>query len=287
MFDSNTVGENLSRAAAAIKVCFWRLFGVLWLYYLISCGVSWVFGESWALSAIVSLAVLLPLGAGICSCFLKAIRGQKIGISDVFAAFRSGSYLRVLGGMLRMVLFIAVWLLIPALLGIVYFFAALFNAAGGAILSTASLAMAAVFIYKLLQYSFAPLVLIDHPEVSAADALKVSMRYTSGLKGRLFGTALIFAAAEAAVALAAYALFANWVLSFQTGVGAIDAAVFAVIAVMGLSAVLGVFCGLTYASFYNNADAIFCPYRGTAQQVNPWDTAEYRNMHQDGENDRD
>lgn len=282
MLNSNTIGDNLSRATAAIKVYFWQLFGMSLLYNLISYGFSRLFGDSRILAFIVSIFVLFPMSAGIYFCHLKAIRGQKIGLSDLFAAFRDGSFLRVFGGMLWLLLWVTLWALVPIMLFVFAAFGSLFGVMGMPILWLSMIIMIAVILCKFLQYSFTPLILLDHPEVSATDALKVSMRYTSGLKGRLFGTILIFAAIEAAVALAVWVLF--WIL-FLTSGAIITTSITVFIGANVFVAVFGVFCQLTYASFYNNADAAFCPYRGFAQSANPWVTSGYRDMHQKNRSD--
>ncbi len=115
------------------------------------------------LSTLVSIFVLLPLTVGYNAFSLRVYRGEE---ADVGGMFRDGfaNYLRHVGGMLWMALFTFLWTLLFIVPGIV----------------------------KALAYFMAPYILADCPDVTATDALKLSMRMTSGHKGRVFVMGLSF-----------------------------------------------------------------------------------------------
>lgn len=101
---------------------------------------------------------LLPFSnVGRVSLSLSVARRQK---ASVLQPYRSGAknYLRKLGGMLWMALFIFLWSLLFVVPGII----------------------------KAYSYRFTPYILADCPNVKARDALKLSMRMTDGIKGEIF-----------------------------------------------------------------------------------------------------
>jgi uncharacterized membrane protein len=100
---------------------------------------------------------------GYHSFALRVYRGQQGDIGDMF---RSGffNYWRKVGGMLWMYLFTWLWSLLFIIPGIV----------------------------KAMAYFMTPYILVDCPNVTATDALKLSMRMTYGYKGEIFVMFLSF-----------------------------------------------------------------------------------------------
>ena len=95
--------------------------------------------------------------------FIKIWNREKTSANELFSGF-SVNYMRKVGGMAWMTLWTFLWTLLLIIPGIV----------------------------KMYAYSFAPLILADCPNVKARDALKLSMRMTSGHKMKLFVLSLSF-----------------------------------------------------------------------------------------------
>ena len=115
------------------------------------------------LMSMVSIFVVLPLSVGYYSFSLRIYRGVP---ADINGMFREGfsNYWRHVGGMLWMGLFTMLWSLLFVIPGII----------------------------KALAYFMAPYILADCPNVTATDALKLSMRMTAGHKGKIFVMGLSF-----------------------------------------------------------------------------------------------
>jgi len=115
------------------------------------------------LSFLMAVFLYPPVIVGYSSFALRVYRGQQGDISDMF---RTGffNYWRKVGGMLWMYLFTFLWSLLFIIPGIV----------------------------KALAYFMTPYILADCPNVTATDALKLSMRMTNGYKGEIFVMGLSF-----------------------------------------------------------------------------------------------
>ena len=120
---------------------------------------------AWFLFMIISAAVpflgqlllVPPLLVGYASFTTKIYRGQQGDIGDMFSD-GFNDYGRNLGGVLWMYLFIFLWTWLLIIPGII----------------------------KALAYFMTPYILADSKNVSATDALKLSMRMTNGYKGEIF-----------------------------------------------------------------------------------------------------
>ena len=114
------------------------------------------------LSTLVTIFVVLPVCVGYNAFTLRVYRGET---ADIGGMFQNGfsNYWRHVGGMLWMGLFTFLWTLfiIPG-------------------------------IIKALAYFMTPYILADCPNVTATDALKLSMRMTQGHKGKIFVMGLSF-----------------------------------------------------------------------------------------------
>ena len=111
----------------------------------------------------VSIPVTVALQAGMILIFYKTYStGDVPDSKPMFVAFKDfKTFKHIAGGMCWMYLWIFLWALIPVA-GVVF------------------------AIYKAIQYSFTPYILMEEPEVGAMDALKKSMEDTKGLKLQIF-----------------------------------------------------------------------------------------------------
>ena len=104
-----------------------------------------------------------PMTVGFAYFSLKIYRGETGDIGDMFSVGFS-NYWRNIGGMLWMELFVLLWSLLFIIPGIV----------------------------KALAYSMTPYILAENENLPATEAIKVSMRMTSGYKGEIFVMGLSF-----------------------------------------------------------------------------------------------
>ena len=139
----------------------------------------------------LAIFINIPLMVGVSGVFARIYRKEHAHAGEIFLGF-SGHYLRKVGGMLWMMLFIWLWsllviapliLLIPAIKTGMYWVAWLY-------LLSPLLAVPAII--KGLAYSMVPYILADCPDVKAREATKLSMRMTKGHKGAIFVMALSF-----------------------------------------------------------------------------------------------
>jgi uncharacterized membrane protein len=115
------------------------------------------------LSFLMAIFLYPPIIVGYSSFALRIYRGQQGDISDMFRT-SFFNYWRKVGGMLWMYLFTFLWSLLFVIPGIV----------------------------KALAYFMTPYILAECPNVTATDALKLSMRMTYGYKGEIFVMGLSF-----------------------------------------------------------------------------------------------
>ena len=114
-------------------------------------------------TGIGALLLMPPLTVGYAYFSLRIYRGQQGDIGEMFGA-GFNDYVRNLGGILWMQLFTFLWSLLFIIPGII----------------------------KALAYFMTPYILADSKNVSATDALKLSMRMTNGYKGEIFVMFLSF-----------------------------------------------------------------------------------------------
>jgi uncharacterized membrane protein len=149
--------EIKQRAKATFLNAYGISIGAYVLFALISAAVSGV------TAGLGALLIVPPLMVGYSSFVLRIYKGENGDIGDMFSTGFS-DYGRNLGGMLWMELFIFLWSLLFVIPGII----------------------------KALAYSMTPFILADCPNVRATDAIKLSMRMTSGHKGGIFVMCLSF-----------------------------------------------------------------------------------------------
>lgn len=159
------------------------------------------------------------LQCGMIKVYLDGLQGKKVNSSQLFSAFNKNC-LRIVGGMAWKSLWIVIWALIPIV---------------GPIIA----------IVKAYSYAFVPYILVTKPEVTATDALKLSMEMTNGKKGQMFLADICFT-----VGL--------WLVSFVLGflsaipfIGALFTLVLVVLSIAVL-AFSPIFTGLYKAAFYED-----------------------------------
>ena len=150
----------------SIGAIYSRAFGLLakkpillWGLSLM-CSLLTLLASVFGFIPLISLPIIFVLEVGMASVYLDAVRGKNISSDQIFAGFTK-NFFRVAGGMGWMYLWILIWSLIP-IVGIVF------------------------GIIKAYSYRFVPYILINNPEISATEALRVSMRLTDGYKGKMF-----------------------------------------------------------------------------------------------------
>lgn len=189
---------------------------VLWGTSLLSLLLT-LLATGFSVLPIIFLPIALVLQASMAVIYVKGYRREAFVSQDLFAGF--SNFLHVAGGMAWMGLWLLLWALIPVV---------------GPV----------IVIIKSLSYSMTPYILMTQPEISATEALKVSMKMTKGYKGNMFLTYLVFGVALWIVFFLLAMLTAIEVLSMVFGF---------LLMLAGLIVVLfaPLFTGLLQAAFYD------------------------------------
>ena len=150
--------KALAKSAAAEQ----RRVGILTLFlYTVIVLAGAIFNLFPPVGSLIVLATVafidFPLGVGVEGVFIKIFNREKTSVGEMFSSL-SVNYMRKVGGMLWMMLFIYLWTFLLIVPGII----------------------------KAFAYSMTPYILADCPNVNAKEALKLSMRMTDGHKGKLF-----------------------------------------------------------------------------------------------------
>ncbi len=189
---------------------------VLWGTSLLSMLLT-LLATAFSVLPIIYLPIALVLGASMAVIYVKGYRRETFVSQDLFAGF--SNFLHVASGMAWMLLWLILWALIPVV---------------GPI----------ILIVKSLSYSMTPYILMTQPEVSATEALKLSMKLTKGYKGNMFLTYLVFGVAVWIVVFILAMLTAIEVLSMVFGF-------LLFLAVLLLVLFAPLFTGLLQAAFYD------------------------------------
>lgn len=168
----------------------------------------------------IGFIVSILINCGMAKVYIDGLCGKEVNSDQLFAAF-NGNCLRVVGGMLWRTLWIFIWMLVPIV---------------GPI----------VAIVKSYSYSFVPYILMTKPEVTATQALRLSMQMTNGIKGSMFLADLCFIGGAVAIILV-LALFAMIPI-----IGVLFGLVLAVFVILYLLFAT-IFQGLYWAYFYMDA----------------------------------
>ena len=150
-----------------------RLWGVSLLCGLL-CSLAWI---GFAGIPAVAFVIVIALEAGMAMIYLNSYRtGLSPKTAYLFSAFSKDRFLRVVGGMAWMYLWIFLWSLIP-IVGIVF------------------------GVIRTYEYRFTPYILMTRPDVKATEAIQISKKETMGYKGKMFGAEILATLAFALVVL--------------------------------------------------------------------------------------
>ena len=203
-----------------------KAFGVLIKKPIMLWGLSLLSVVITGVASVFSIG-FLPIGiafnflinCGMAKVYLDGLEGKQVNSDQLFSCFNKG-FLRVVGGMAWMNLWIIIWGLIPFV---------------GPICA----------IVKGYSYRFVPYILITKPDVSATQALRLSKEMTQGMKGQMFLADLVLYAAIFLVSLV-LGLFSSIPI-----IGVLFALVMLAFLLV-VAALSSVFVGLYQASFYMN-----------------------------------
>ncbi|MEG2367578.1 MAG: zinc ribbon domain-containing protein [Oscillospiraceae bacterium] len=156
---SPAISEIYRKCFALLKSGSTLLWGLSLLNSLL-CVLAVVLG----VLPIISIPIVLTLNLGMTSIYLNAYLRAPISSAQLFVGFKH--FLHFCGGMAWMALWIFIWALIP-IVGIVF------------------------AVMKFYSYRFVPYILLADPNISAGDALRLSMEQTRGFCGRMFGGDII------------------------------------------------------------------------------------------------
>lgn len=247
--------DAYKRAFAVLKRKPIRLWGLSMLCSLV-CVLAGILTAP--LLIVVGLAFGLIVSTGMSKVYVDAVRGEEINSDQLFVGFSSGRVWRYLGAYAWQLLWICIW----------YFGTGLCTVIGGGVIAVigfafrnvpvlpiifyvlAGLVAAAIgclgsyfLINRSWAYSFLPYILVTKPELTATQALRLSVKMTKGKKLQMFLAKLLF---SACISAALGILFA---LSLIPYVGFIFGIVFVVAAVLVLI-LAPLFEGLVMAYFF-------------------------------------
>lgn len=205
--------SNYRRALGVILKKPLMLFGLVLLGSLLTAVGSAVTMPIVALS----LAVGYLFTCGTAKIYLDGLQEKEVNSKQLFAAFNKNA-LRIAGAMAWRDLWILIWGLIPV---------------AGPVLA----------IIKSYSYRFVPYIIMTNPEISAFDALKLSIKMTEGKKTQMFLADLCFAGGL---------MIAFWVLSLFSMIPYIGILFALITFIASIAAALfgTIFVGLYQAAFF-------------------------------------
>lgn len=148
-----------AEAKEKFKSCYWLCVGVLAVTLLLQGACTAI--SATGIGTVVTLLVTPVLMAGMSFFFLRVYRGENPEFATMFAGFNNFGH--VLGGSMWQMLWTVLWGFVPVM-----------------------------NVIKYYSYCMTPYILMDQPEISAKDALKVSMAMTQGHKWDIFVMQLSF-----------------------------------------------------------------------------------------------
>lgn len=118
---------------------------------------------------ILGTAFSFLITCGMTKVYIDGLNGKEVNSDQLFAAFNKNC-LRIVGGMFWQNLWIIIWALVPIV---------------GPVIA----------VIKAYSYRFVPYILMTKPEVTATQALRLSMQMTQGKKLQMFLADLCFGGA--------------------------------------------------------------------------------------------
>ncbi len=165
----DTLSNYRKRALASLEHG-WGTFVCATLVYLVISSICQSFTridrESASLAglSLVMTILLLPLIWGFYTMYLDHIRGEKVGLGNLFQGYSKEWFSKSLLTFLLMYVYVLLWTLLLIVPGII----------------------------KALSYAMTPYVLKDNPNMKSNEAIEESMRLMSGHKAELFLLSLSF-----------------------------------------------------------------------------------------------
>ncbi len=164
---------------------------VLWGLSLMCGLLTFLINSFGVLLPIISIPITLTLSAGMSLIYLDGLKGKEVNSDQLFAGFKK--FAHVAGGMAWMSLWVLIWSLIP-FVGII------------------------TGLVKAYSYAFVPYILMTCPDISATEALRISMRTTNGKKLNMFLADLLFGVAIFAIILVLFLVglipVLGWIVCF-------------------------------------------------------------------------
>ena len=201
-----------------------RALGVILKKPVMLWGLSLLMGIVSLIGSIVtaplpflSIAVGYLFTCGAAKLYMDGLEGKKVNSKQLFYAFNKNC-VKTAGAIAWQSLWNVIWGFVP-IAGIV----------------------------KSYSYAFVPYIIVSHPEVSAFDALKISMKMTKGKKGQMWLADILFFLAPFIAGL-----LLNWMGDIPV-LGVLFKLAFAVLIIF-LALFSGIFQGLYKASFFNEAE---------------------------------
>ena len=203
--------------------------------------------------SLVGIGFSIVVSVGMSKVYLDALDNKEVNSDQLFAGFKR--LWTVLGGMAWQALWLFIWLAGSFAAGglVMALFAALGSGFGraagvfrviGIVLGTIVMIAGCVcFVIKTYAYKFVPYILMTREDVSATQALRLSVQLTRGKKGAMFLADLLFGVIVGVVAGILAALSA---IPFIGGLFAIVLVLFIVIVILFSE----IFQGLYNAAFY-------------------------------------
>lgn len=190
---------------------------MLWALSLL-LGILTIVGSLVTLSIpFLSMAVAYLFTCGGTKLYLDGLKGKNVNSKQLFAAFNRNC-IKTAGAMAWQALWTLIWAGVP-IAGIV----------------------------KSYSYRFVPYIVMSHPEISAFDALKISMKMTKGKKMQMWLADILFVIGCGVIGL---------ILGLLSGIPLIGS-IFSLVAFLFVLAVAlfsSIFVGLYQAAFFNEDD---------------------------------
>jgi len=252
--------DAYKRAFAVLKRKPIRLWGLSMLCSLV-CVLAGILTAP--LLIVVGLAFGLIVSTGMSKVYVDAVRGEEINSDQLFVGFSSGRVWRYLGAYAWRALWVCIWYVgtgvcavigggVIAVIGFAFrnvpVLPVIFYVLAGLVASAIGCLGSYFLINRTWAYSFLPYILVTKPELTATQALRLSVKMTNGKKLQMFLAKLLY---TACISIVLGILFALTLIPY---VGFIFGIVFVVAGVLVL--ILGpLFEGLVMAYFYVCPDA--------------------------------
>ena len=189
---------------------------MLWGVSLLKGVIVSIIGVFGSAVPIITIPITQTLNAGMAALYLDGYNGKEVNSKQLFRGFTKECCPRVTAGMLWYFLWNTIWGLVPI-----------------------------ANVVKAYSYIFTPYILLTRPDISAMDALKLSMRQTEGYKLRMFGAnilmGLILILLIVVFALMMFVPVLGWIVG---GLGIIVSLI-----------LYPLFSGLVMAGFYQEAQS--------------------------------